>query len=388
MINGRKCKLPNRNIREASSQLGENKFIVAARLGVAEQKGLIDNTDKMDVEEIKQAFYHLTNLNNIEFLKKKGIINEYEGNYFITTNKTLHSKGEILTTQRLNELEDSLYSTLRRYGISDKIIKYIRPTRSGLGVRVVFDKYYTPSNSETNKVSPNVKKVISLFEQKIPNLKINTITIQKAKEILGTNYSDSVMSFVKGNEVYLINSRVNGNIAIEECLHPIINTLFQSNPSLFKALLNEAENNHKELVSEIRKTYDKFDSSDINQEIVTRVLTNYFSDEFILEQSSSIRELANSFIQWFKEFFGKIFNNRNYDGKYVIEDLSILSPSITFSDLAKLINTYDTVFSIHTDNTYKFDLNIELEDTPEMNIYNERHTDARDCRFHLADKLQ
>ena len=31
MINGRKCKLPNRNIREASSQLGENKFIVAAR---------------------------------------------------------------------------------------------------------------------------------------------------------------------------------------------------------------------------------------------------------------------------------------------------------------------------------------------------------------------
>ena len=368
MINGRKCKLPNRNIREASSQLGENKFIVAARLGVAEQQDLISNTDKMNVDEIKHAFYHITNLNNIDFLKRKGIITELKGKYYIKSDKTRYSKGDILNNQRLGELEDSLYATLRKYGISDKIIKYIKPTRSRLGIQVVFDKYYVPNTARNNKINPSVDKIINFFEQKIPNLKINTITVQKAKEILGDNYNDNIMSFVKGNEVFLIKARVNGNIAIEECLHPIINTLFQSNPSLFKALLNEAENNHKELVSEIRKTYDKFDSSDINQEIVTRVLTNYFSDEFILEQSSSIRELANSFIQWFKEFFGKIFNNRNYDGKYVIEDLSILSPNITFSDLAKLINTYDTVFSIHTDNTYKFNLSIELEDTPEMNI--------------------
>ena len=371
MSSGRKCKLPSRNIREASSQIGENKFIVAARLGVAEQQGIIPNTDNMSTDEIVKTFYHLTNINNIDFLKKKGIIHKYEGEYYITLDKTKVSKGDILTSDRIAEVEDRLFTTLRHYNISDSFIEDIKPVMNRTALRVRFNEEFMPkSNKDEDYIVPDVSKVVSFFEQKIPNLKIHTISTRKAKDILGSRYNDRVRSFVKGNEVYLIASRVDGNIAIEECLHPFVNTLFHANPKLFNELHKEAVRYDSELADEITKNYEDFGINDVKQELVTRVLTEYLGSELIEEEPLSLKELANKFVLWFKEFFGKIFYNKNTEGKYVIDDFSMLNTNMTFSDLSKLINAYDSTFVVHTDSTFKFNLDEEEStDSPELNTY-------------------
>ena len=73
-------------------------------------------------------------------------------------------------------------------------------------------------------------------------------------------------AFFKDGVVYLVEGRFNEDIAIEECLHPLVNTVKVQNPELFSQLYDTATELFPALHEEIKNSYD---ANSVEQELVT-----------------------------------------------------------------------------------------------------------------------
>ena len=100
-----------------------------------------------------------------------------------------------------------------------------------------FDLY---SKEDSPDISDEIKEYYDNLEpgQKRPNVKFEDIK---------SYYVDGV--------AYLIEGRVDNETAIEEILHPFVDSVFVDNNDLFNSLLSEARANFPVLTQQIEDTY-------------------------------------------------------------------------------------------------------------------------------------
>lgn len=135
-------------------------------------------------------------------------------------------------------------------------------------------------------------------------------------------------SFVKGHTVYLIDGKVNANIAIEEFLHPLITSMQYDNTKVFDNLLQDALRYFKPLVKQIRKSYNGYSENVINNEIVTQSLVRLVKHRYDTLDSNQ-RSMIGQFYIW-------ALNKLKRIGKYIVLHSNDFN-KITLNDLAKVI---------------------------------------------------
>ena len=292
-------------------------------------------------------YYNLSSKSITKDLKDKGLIHAYNGELYVT------KKG----VESLEDIENYFIEKMMRLGYSEDSYDLDRTTN---GVRVVINEGSRKADyieSEVNHTFSTIENTIKFLEEKIPALKGKVhynITIKEAKEILGNNYSDSVNSFVHNGEIYLIRGRVTQDIAIEEALHILTESLIIDNKALAYELLHEAEKLFPQLVDEIRRTYEGADTQ--NREILTQALARVFRQEFNEGERQTAESILSKFINWIKQLFG--INPTT--GNTIIE-LDELSTDMTLRDFAQLINSSNAEFKTWSHNKTQFNKSVKGE---------------------------
>ena len=156
---------------------------------------------------------------------------------------------------------------------------------------------------------------------------------------------DKVRSFYVDGKAVLIKGRVTDDVAIEEILHPFVDSLYVDNNELFANLLKEARKNFPELTQEIEDAYTDrrgFSKKHRELELVTQALTRHFGKEFAENESKPFKDAVKEFLTWFMDIIknlseyltGKVFSARS------------ISSKATMTDIARLLNTSDIQFKI------------------------------------------
>ena len=182
----------------------------------------------------------------------------------------------------------------------------------------------------------------------------------------------NVTSFFLNGKVYVIRERVTKDIAIEEFLHPFINTLEKDNPELYKSLLLEAKKLFPQLKEQIFKDYkDIYDSVfDLNREFLTQVLSKIMGSQE--EYSPEVQSWFDKFVNWIKQLFKSLSNSKQLQN-YNIQDID---KNISLNELAILLSKEGTVFK---------NLSIEINNNPQWNISEDR---AKEYLSYAKNNLQ
>lgn len=113
---------------------------------------------------------------------------------------------------------------------------------------------------------------------------------------------NNTTSFVRGNQVFIIQERITAQTAVEEMLHPFISGIAAQNSELFENLYADAERLYPQLKKQIQDTYaDVYsDPEDIRKEFLTQALRNQYLGIFEVNQEKT---LWNKFMDWFKDLW-------------------------------------------------------------------------------------
>ena len=192
-----------------------------------------------------------------------------------------------------------------------------------------------------------------------------------------------VKSFYYDDKVILIKGRVTKDTAIEEVLHPFVDSLYEDNNELFRKLHSEARKNFPELNMQINETYKRGFSSKIKaQELVTQALVRHFNKEYEDKPSRAWYESIIEFLKWFKDIVKDYY--RNYVGQGLPLKTEYISSTATLSDIAKLLNTDKLKFNLvkSISPTVMFSL------TPEtQNILDTVKKGANEIQSNIIDNL-
>lgn len=323
-----------------------NEFEEDARVITEEKARVVNlsNGQKMVVIPIStlsdDIYYNLSSKSITKDLKDKGLIHAYNGELYVT------KKG----TESLEDLENYFIEKIMRLGYSEDSYDLDRTTN---GVRVTINEGSRKADyieSEVNHTFSTIENTIKFLEEKIPTLqgKVHyNVTIKEVREILGNKYDDNVNSFVHNGEIYLIKGRVTQDIAIEEALHILTESLIADNLELAQSLLHEAQELFPQLVDEIRRTYEG--TGNQNREILTQALARIFRQEFNEGERQTAESILSKFINWIKQLFG--INPTT--GNTIIE-LDELSTDMTLRDFAQLINSSNAEFRTWSHNKTQF----------------------------------
>ena len=184
-------------------------------------------------------------------------------------------------------------------------------------------------------------RVIKMFQQKFPQIK-------------GVKFatSDKWNGKFENGYVYL-NPKTFTSVAIEECLHPFVEALFDENPQLFDNLLKQAQKEFKTLRLQIANSYkDKkgFTVEDRQKELVTQALSKHLAN--IINNKEKQDNIWKKALNWILNKFG-------------LNDISQISEKTTLRELAEQIYTAN---NINIDDKY-FDVqkyNINAKNTPDV----------------------
>lgn len=191
------------------------------------------------------------------------------------------------------------------------------------------------------------KKVLDFLSSKT-GLKYETISEERAKELLGKDEITNINAFVKGDTAYFIEGRrLNTDIAAEEMLHPFVASIKAMNVEAFNSLVVDARKAFPKLRLEINKSYTK---DVIGEELVTQALSRAFRED-IKENphGNNVKTLLKNFLNYIVSIFKSTFGDNNIITKVVtrIDEIlekksfnaSDLVQNIKIADLAKLINS-------------------------------------------------
>lgn len=275
-------------------------------------------------------YYNLSSKSLENFLKNKHLVHNYNGQLLITKKDA----------ESLDKAESNFKKELTKLGYSEDSVKLTRQANS-IRVEVLEAKRKADYiEAEINYSMSSIKNVIDFLTEKIPALKDKVhynVSKAEAKKVLGDAYSDNVNSFVHNGEIYLLEGKATEDIAIEEALHILTESLIIDNKALAYELLHEAEKLFPQLVDEIRRTYEGADTQ--NREILTQALARVFRQEFNEGERQTVESILSKFINWIKQLFG--INPTT--GNTIIE-LEELSTNMTIRDFARLINSSNAEF--------------------------------------------
>ena len=174
----------------------------------------------------------------------------------------------------------------------------------------------------------SIETTLAFLETKIPGLSHKVIRESSLRKM---GIEDNARAFFKDGVVYLVEGRFNEDIAIEECLHPLVNAIKKQNPKLFSQLYNTATELFPALHEEIKQSYDE---KSVEPELVTQALSRNVREELKnSEDRSKWKNLVNKFYNYIKNLFGEI-------------QIGNIKPSTTFKELAQIINSEDGVFNV------------------------------------------
>lgn len=290
-----------------------------------------------------------------EFLRDKGLIHTYDPSLGNTDVKAMYvTKGD--GTYSMRSLINEIYTTLRMNGISPDVVSFER-TKAGNAMKVIFNNAEDTILREKNKKLADIKKTVDFLQARIPALKgrVHYATIEEAENALGRELKANENSFVKDGQVYLVGRRFTQDIAIEECLHPFTATLKYENLFLYNRLLAEAKETFPKLWEDVVSNYSSKDFSvaDRENELVTQALARSFREVYNTTEDSQRKtfiQYVKQFINWFRNLFYRV---NPMTGNQII-DLNTIKPDMTFRELAELINTSDTEFSVGFEEKTRF----------------------------------
>ena len=307
--------------------LANNKFIV--KINPINHSSLADD-----------IYYNLSSKSLEDFLKNKHLVHNYNGQHLITKKDT----------ESLDKVEANFKKELAKLGYSEDSVRLTRQANS-IRVEVLEAKRKADYiEAEIDHSMSSIKNVIDFLTEKIPALKDKVhynVSKSEAKKVLGDAYSDNVNSFVHNGEIYLLEGKATEDIAIEEALHILTESLIIDNKTLAYELLHEAEKLFPQLVDEIRRTYEGADTQ--NREILTQALARVFRQEFNEGERQAAESILSKFINWIKQLFG--INPTT--GNTIIE-LDELSTDMTLRDFAQLINSSNAEFKTWSHNKTQF----------------------------------
>lgn len=246
---------------------------------------------------------------------------------------------------------------------------------------------------DTARASQVFKHLTRLF----PQIQYQYVTPQQAKRYYDSLPADikanlpkdfnDVNSYYENGRVTMIKGKLTNDTPIEEMLHPFIDAVALDNPELFQGLLEEAKVNFPTLSQQIQDAYTDrrgFNEKDRNLELVTQALTRHFRNEFENEPTKSYGDKIMELIKWFVNLINDLHKYLTGSGIPQLR-VDMLKPSITLSEVAKLLNTEDIEFklNIKTDSKVKF----SLSDKRKSALSNVKKAARSDAQKKLIDKL-
>ena len=281
----------------------------------------VDNRGTFSTQD-NNIYNSLKNTDIYEVFKNQKLIHNNRG-YFI-------NKYQYNSPEELNSLVDYITQESYKMGYYAKFIS--RP----LSTRVLFTKRELLDKIPESPEYTSVREIITFLCDRFPGLKFGGIVSQK-------NAKPNQRAFIENDTIYLVEGRFTNQIAIEEAVHPFVNTLYHTNRELFDSLYREISTKYQKLKTDIERNYHEFDSATKQQELVAQGFARAFNEQFSNNRPSKLREVLRRFIDWLRNLFTTDVISTYGDINYV--DTTKL-PKMTLDELVRIVHTTDTVFDV------------------------------------------
>ena len=213
--------------------------------------------------------------------------------------------------------------------------------------------------------TPRSRAVVTHLMRLFPGIKVKMITPGQANVLLKSfpnSIKQDANSFYVDGTAYLIQGRVTDETAIEEMMHPFIESVRLDNKELYDGLLAEASKTFPSMVQEIKDAYNAdrgFNETDRNIEIVTQALTRHFKREYETQPTKSFLDKIKEFLEWFSEVIQNL--NEYLTGRAI--PVTAINPNTTLTGIAKLLNTEGIEFKLNvpTNGRVRFSLSSEKQ---------------------------
>ena len=321
-------------------------------------------------------------------LSRKGILTKFKGNFYVVQSKNWKYDPAV---------KEYNLKRLRGYLNANNIpLSSIETFPKGKGTAVIVKTdLFTPTDiipASRSFNTTHTRKVINHLKDLFPGINVQLTSEKKAKEYYDSlpeeqkaNIKfDEINSFYVDGTAVLIEGRVKDDTAIEEVLHPFIDSLYLSNNELFQGLFEESKKNFPELWQGIQDSYaDKrgFTEKHRELELVTQALSRYFNKEYTENPTKSFMSRLAEFMDWFAGVIDSLYqyltqkkllkDEKSFEtamkesGTVVKPKIEGLPSNATLSDIAKLLNTSDILFENITsnsiDNKVKYNLSPKKE---------------------------
>lgn len=214
----------------------------------------------------------------------------------------------------------------------------------------------TVNVQEIEQVDDKLQNVLNFLQKRFPQLKLQWIDAEQ----IPNGIRKDANAFVVDGVVYLVRGRVTPKTSIEEFLHPLVEALYEDNPTQFNALVAEAKLTYPKLWRAIQATYKGFSENTKEQELVAHALSEALNNRFENEANRSIfKQLVNGFVAWLKEVIAKAINY--FESKFTKKSNDL--KNLTLEDLADSIFNSDKEYRLKLDGDVKYNIS---EETTQM----------------------
>ena len=326
-------------------------------------------------------------------LSRKKLMSKYQGTYYVnnTNQQTLMLDRQLLYKNK-KRIEDLLgYWNVPRESIM------ITPTEKSFKVEVN-ENLFTNTDilpERINKNETHILDIVQHLNSMFPQLKIAIASVKEAREYYDSlpEWQKAKVPFEKVNSYYingqavLIKGRVTKETAVEEVLHPFIDSIYKENRQLFNGLLSEARKMFPELMQQINDSYT--DQRGFNQihrdlELVTQSLSRHFTKEYENEPTQKWYQKVAQLLKYFLDIVKDLFNNLT--GSPLQVKTNMIKSTTSLSDLAKLLNTEELQFTFTGESVV--DRQVRFSLTPEKKAAVEAYQDmGNDVQKDLISQL-
>lgn len=275
-----------------------------------------------------------------------GFVHKYNNGYFISKNKYNSPKQLAFVKHQLYQLANDLNTKITFVENKNSIGVVL----SEVALADKLDKDVEIISNFPSKNRQSVSELFEFLQSRFPNL--------KGYKIVSNSIRPGANAWIQDNIVYLVDGKITTDMLVEECLHPFVNTLYNENPDLFNQIYNQAKKEYGKLNLEIESTYTThkgFSEADRKQELVAQSLSREFNDLRKTQEPKSIKDFVNKFIDWFKNAIKKAIQYISPYGDFFEIDSTLL-PKMSLRELAELINTTDTVFTVTSNDGIRYNI--------------------------------
>ena len=306
----------------------------------ANQIKSIDNQGTFSTQD--NSIYHSLNNEDVhEIFRKQHLIHKFNNRWFI-------NKDQYNSTEQLEAITDSIIQKSYEIGYEVRFIS--KP----LSTAVLFVRRDLQDTIPQSPDYTHVREIIAFLCDRFPGLKFGGVVSQNEAK-------PNQRAFIKDDTIYLVEGRFTDQIAIEEAIHPFINTLYHTNRSLFDSLYKEISSRYPKLKSDIERNYSEFDTATKQQELVAQAFSRAFYEQYKSSKPSKLKDVLHKFIEWLRQLFTTDVIS-TYDQINYINSSKL--PTMTLTELVQLIHTTNTKFDVDFNGTFN---NLSEQQTKEVN---------------------